>query len=603
MSFFYADQDQFTNDITLHILFKYNNAEYREMTDNFFLVCKPDPEEMKLCPNKIPDDMPAIDVYVNIIGLLAMNLCKNKDSCYAIQELYQRYEDLMLKIASESLIIQSLGVFKFLLPGEQIIYYKMALCLLEACTEPLQEKNDEEVCKYITETGKFFLRKPSICIAATCSLDIESSIKEDITKELLRICKKYNNAISREVKRTGTYNIEEKGFSAAKNIQQFIKKNQIAPSVSRLSMALDMSASVFIGPSIDNYIYDLSTLMDYFYLAITPMAISIDCVYTDISNKAFTQEAEIRERINNKFCQFMFMANDINCHSTPSLLDSLFHISGSGDTVERYLAPGAKNIDEDSLKKIITMLATDSERNFEHADEATQDMIVELCCYIIIISKSYQRFVEMHNESLNFDTMSKIHFRNSQEEKYERMISDFKTEIGSLKSTVVEKEQFFTESKERLVNEIEQLEIENKRLKQQLTENSANKKELLALREYAFRSKNQQENDSDKVDVQEIFEEISQKKVVVIGGHPGWITKMKEKLPAWNYIPIGSNNFPKNMLENADLVVLVTKFCKHSMYYRVISAIENSNTDLMFLNEVNIELSVRAIQQHIKGGE
>ena len=165
-----------------------------------------------------------------------------------------------------------------------------------------------------------------------------------------------------------------------------------------------------------------------------------------------------------------------------------------------------------------------------------------------------------------------------------------------------EKERTAATTDDELRETIRRLETENKRLKQQISSKDDNKKELTALREYMYHQEDSVQETEGNVSIKDMRTHISAKRITVIGGHPNWMNKLKESFPSWEYIPIGVNTFPKEKVANSELVVIVSNFCKHSMYYRVISAIEEEGTaDLMYLNGGNIDLCIRTIYEQVMG--
>lgn len=599
MSFFYETDEEFSEDITRYIYFKQKSPEHRKFTDWFFSVCQPSEDELECFTGKIPEGFPAINIRVNIISILALALCRRKDSCQAVKELYKQHEELMLKVASLSPIVKSLGVMKFLLPGESIIYYKMALCLLEACSD-YEDDNDEELCRQIDKDGRFFLISPALSLSSTCRIEIETETKKSIEKEALRIAKKYNSRLVRELKRSGIFNISEKLMDVYEQTDRAISKNMIAPSFSRVALAEDMILSFFIGVGdMDIYISDMETMKDALYLALTPLDLSTDFIGTYMSNKNAIKNKTNRAILNDTLASYVEMVNNINSHALPYTLDEFFHIENCA--IEQFLLPGEKNITESELKDIFTILYNDGSHTFETLDESGQDFVVGLCCYIVIVAKAYRRFAESYNEELNLSTLSKLHNISSQEELFEERLSELRTEIQIQNEKLDEKEKAAATTEESLKETIRKLEIENKRLKQQLSSNENNTKELTALRDYVYHQKEDEIAIVTQKNKAEMCTYLSDRRVTVIGGHPNWSNKLKELFPSWEYIPIGINTFPKEKVANCELVVIVSNFCKHSMYYRTISAIENmDNVSLMYLNGGNIDICIRNIYDYMK---
>lgn len=596
MSFFYDNDKEFAENVTKYVYFKQKSPEHRKFTDWFFTICQPSEEQIQNFPGEIPEGFPVINVHVNIISILAMALCRRYDSCQAIKELYKQHEELMLQIASKSPIVQSLGITKFMLPGETINYYKMALCLLEACSD-FETNNDKEIYQEVEKAESFFLLSPFLILASTCKVEVEEATKKSIEKDLLRIAKKYNSRVVRKLKRTGMFNISESMMTVYERLDQAIQKDAIAPSFSRLALAEELVLSFFIGAGdMDIFIADIEEMKDAFFLGVTPLEASTDFVGTYLSNKKALKHKENRNILQSTINTYCEMLNDINCHSVSCLSDELLHISNCA--IEQFLLPMETNLTDKDVRDILTILYNDETHIFANMDAEEQDLVVELSCYIVLVAKAYRRFAENYNEELNLSTLSKLHNISAQEEKYMNRISGLKSNIQNLNEKMDEKEKSAAATEETLKETIRRLEIENKRLQQQISSTENNTKELTALREYVYNQEEKEAEVTVTVTSEEMRAYLSSRKVTVIGGHPNWMNKLKDIFPSWEYIPIGINTFPKDKVSNSELVVIVANFCKHSMYYRAISAIETADVELMYLNGGNVELCIHNIYEH-----
>ena len=596
MSIFYETDDEFTFEILRYIHFRQRSAEHRSYTDCFFSVYEPSEEEIARIPIEIPEGVPAINISINIISILAMAFCRRTDSQQAIQELYRKHEKLMLQIASTSPIVKSLGAMKFVLPGEKINSYKMALCLLEAAFDP-DDRRDEKLFQAVAKSKKFFLVNPHLSITATCFIDVEPEIKASICQELMHIAKKYNSRIVRDLKRTSSFNFRGKMEEIYTQVNKCLDKDEIAPSCTRAALSEEMILRLYIG-ALDMHflISDRDTLMDAFFLGVTPLELSADFFSTYILHKDALKNKTNRLILNDTASAYTQMVNYINCHASSTVLDELFHIANCA--IEQFLLPGEKNITESEVRDILTVLYSDEGRSFETATEDCQDFIFGLSCYVVLVAKAYRRFIERYNEELNLSTLAKIHNVSEQEDKHRSEVSGLKTEIQTLRDRMEEKEKSAATTEDTLKETIRKLETENKRLKQQISSSESNTKELTALREYVYHQEEVVTEADTQISREEMCARIMDRNVTILGGHPNWMNKLKETFPSWEYIPIGINTFPKEKVANSELVVIVSNFCKHSMYYRAISAIEMADVELMYQNGGNMDIFIRSIYEH-----
>lgn len=200
--------------------------------------------------------------------------------------------------------------------------------------------------------------------------------------------------------------------------------------------------------------------------------------------------------------------------------------------------------------------------------------------YIKYLIKSYKNFKEyylLHNRESVFEELEQLY--NSYE----------KQKIRAL--------QLVNEN-EKLKQQIEQLERENKRLSMALEESSKNRQELISLRNFIFNldKKEDVEKEENNIDISKL----NSVKGLIIGGSDRWQQKMKEFLPNFKFIPVSAANFDISILNNIDIVFIYTNYLSHSIYYRLMSSIQD-DTKIEYLSYNTNEKLV--LQQIIKAVE
>lgn len=236
-----------------------------------------------------------------------------------------------------------------------------------------------------------------------------------------------------------------------------------------------------------------------------------------------------------------------------------------------------------SEKDINQLLFTYMTTHPKKIEEYNIDDVFKFYCagmYIKYLIKSYKNFKEyylLHNRESVFEELEQLY--NSYE----------KQKIRAL--------QLVNEN-EKLKQQIEQLERENKRLSMALEESSKNRQELISLRNFIFNldKKEDVEKEENNIDISKL----NSVKGLIIGGSDRWQQKMKEFLPNFKFIPVSAANFDISILNNIDIVFIYTNYLSHSIYYRLMSSIQD-DTKIEYLSYNTNEKLV--LQQIIKAVE
>lgn len=137
---------------------------------------------------------------------------------------------------------------------------------------------------------------------------------------------------------------------------------------------------------------------------------------------------------------------------------------------------------------------------------------------------------------------------------------------------------------------------EQEEQKKLTAEYASQKKELAALREYVYQLTEQEDVPRDDVSLEEMKERLSEKHIVIIGGHSNWSKKLKQEFPAWTFLnPKASGSVDKKLVLNADKVYFFTDAIAHTTYYRFVNIIRESKVDFGYIHSTNIERNVRQI--------
>lgn len=197
--------------------------------------------------------------------------------------------------------------------------------------------------------------------------------------------------------------------------------------------------------------------------------------------------------------------------------------------------------------------------------------------------------------------VKKMYFANNKETMYFEMES-LENELKQVKSLYeaekdkVEKlSQKDDQKNQILMEENSKLQKKIQFLEQQLEEAESDRKEIIALREFAFNC-SQEDIDVTSTTVYN-FTAVNG---VIVGGHPNWITKMRKKLPSWNFL-VTETYVDDNLVKKADIVLINTSYIGHSLYFKIISALKGTNVQLGYLNNNNIDICLKQIHDMIVG--
>lgn len=123
----------------------------------------------------------------------------------------------------------------------------------------------------------------------------------------------------------------------------------------------------------------------------------------------------------------------------------------------------------------------------------------------------------------------------------------------------------------------------------------ASGRELAALRDYVY-NLTEEDNPAQMVSLEKMKEVISKKRIVIIGGHSNWVSKMKSVFPDWTFInPEASGSTDPSIVDKADYVYFFTDTISHSKYYQFMNVVRERKVDFGYIHGVNIEKNIRSI--------
>lgn len=162
-------------------------------------------------------------------------------------------------------------------------------------------------------------------------------------------------------------------------------------------------------------------------------------------------------------------------------------------------------------------------------------------------------------------------------DKLRRKIHKLESDNSSLRASLAEKRRIEEESKD---------------IRKQL---EASNRELAALRNYVYHLTERDNPITDKT-VESMKETIAVYRIVIVGGHLNWLSKMKKEFPNWIFVnPEASGSTDVSVVDKADYVYFFTDTISHSKYHQFMNVIRERKINFNYIHGVNIEKNIRDI--------
>lgn len=151
-----------------------------------------------------------------------------------------------------------------------------------------------------------------------------------------------------------------------------------------------------------------------------------------------------------------------------------------------------------------------------------------------------------------------------------------------------EYEKRFSDLNKKLEELTSQIKIENKK-----------NDELNKLRELFFEI----ENDHTIIESENTLENlIDGKKILIVGGTADWRKKIKENYTELLVLDGFNENFPISILNNIDYIFFYTGYMNHSTYYRIINYIRSKEIPFGYIGKTNIQLIEQEMIRNLEKG-
>lgn len=237
-------------------------------------------------------------------------------------------------------------------------------------------------------------------------------------------------------------------------------------------------------------------------------------------------------------------------------------------------------------------------KEFNVQEEKYRDILIFSFLNFWALSKEYEYTKNKYLEDIK--------------ETYYEELSSIKNELLSqkeqlkTKETEIQVKQSFIEQENKLLQkENEDLKRKIKRYEQQLQEVKHSSTELLALRELLFDLENKEEQlQCRHVYTEDRYEDtiqyLNSKKCAIVGGHVDWQNKIKKDISSFVFINVDEKGRNLSFLNKMEAIFIKTTYLNHSLYYKVIDAVNMSNVPIFYLNRAdNIKLTINEINERL----
>ena len=168
---------------------------------------------------------------------------------------------------------------------------------------------------------------------------------------------------------------------------------------------------------------------------------------------------------------------------------------------------------------------------------------------------------------------------------------DYLNEIHELRRRLRMKE----EECRHFRQQYEQAREELKNATEIIAQNENNMEELINLRNFVY-SLSQEDVPVEEEKLEDMKKHISEKDVVIIGGHINWINKLRKEFPNWRYLDANiSRVHDKKLVEGAEKVYFFTDHLSHGIYARYVKLIRDCGIPFGYMHSVNIGTLIKQV--------
>jgi hypothetical protein len=173
-------------------------------------------------------------------------------------------------------------------------------------------------------------------------------------------------------------------------------------------------------------------------------------------------------------------------------------------------------------------------------------------------------------------------------------IKEKDAEIEKLKRQLEEAEQRRVRELDEVLADLNNSAKNISKLEKELKLSNENEKEFNALKELVYRNSIEESETAltdEIIDINFMLDYLSGRKIIIFGGHPNWVNKLKKYLPDVKYIDAEKySSYSFNNLENYDLLAICTNYIGHGLIYKISEAIKSiQSKKVVMVDDINTE--------------
>lgn len=237
---------------------------------------------------------------------------------------------------------------------------------------------------------------------------------------------------------------------------------------------------------------------------------------------------------------------------------------------------GVKFTDKDvaEILHLYTLIYPDM--NHIDVDKAVSHYLYSI--YIKCLIKAYKQ-VKQH------------YFANNKEIMYAEL-EHTENELKKARQTI----STLAANKEESISENDELRRKINSLESQLQKEEQKNDELNALREFVFSLDTEIEFKEAPID----YDGLKSSRLIILGGHERWQSKMKEYLPEGVFIHPDMMNFDLSLVDGAEAIFICVNYLNHSIYYRLMEYAKGKSKKIFYINRQNEKLVLMDMQKKLR---
>lgn len=249
---------------------------------------------------------------------------------------------------------------------------------------------------------------------------------------------------------------------------------------------------------------------------------------------------------------------------------------------------------------VILRMASSFQKEFQLTDQEVMVMVA-LGTHAAVIHKEYFQTRKAADSAMESTPISAYNALVEEKESLK--------EIHEAEKAALEEQLKSAQKEARLASDlgleandtIDAMQLEMKRLQLELDKRKESDKELTALRSFFFKHGEGDRDSYDKsVSTEDKVEFLKGYNLALVGGHPNLTKKLRDTIPFISYVSEGEVSRKIDFLANKDVVFYISHHSNHTLYYKVLSVLSNSDTPLHYLDrKTNMDILVDQMYEYL----